>query len=232
MKINQLLEAGMSSISNGLTEFPEDIPDVINGAFNFLANHITSLKGGPSKVKGNFIISGNKLTNLNHGPTQVSGIYDCSFNLLTSLEQCPDVVNEFRATDNRLTNLIGSPRRIKKGEFCVTGNKLTSLEGCPEYIAGDLEGASNFQLTSLKGIENLRYVKNINFRHSKIESHLLGIFMVDIDGLFDFKFKTKHPNDEAVIIDIVVQNINKGRKGMMNAMKQLTDLGYEELAQL
>ena len=129
--------------------------------------------------------------------------------------------------DNKLTSLEGAPLHIG-GNFWCTDNKLTSLEGAPKIVGGEFICSFNM-LTSLEGIHN--QIKKIGgsfaCENNPIKSHILGLMMIEIGG----KIETNLGNGQDV--DAILNRWkNQGRKGVMGAMKELMDLGYEELAQI
>ena len=81
---------------------------------------------------------------------KVTGNFDCSDNKLTDLKGSPKSVGGgFDCGYNKLTSLSGGPEKIV-GDFFCESNYLTSLEGGPESVGYDYDCASN-KLTSLEG---------------------------------------------------------------------------------
>ena len=67
----------------------------------------------------------------------VKGYFSCSNNKLTSLKGSPKKVNgSFYCQNNKLTSIEGSPREVGDGFYCQS-NKLTSLKGAPEKVRGN-----------------------------------------------------------------------------------------------
>ena len=72
---------------------------------------------------------------------------------------------DFSCSQNKLKNLVGSPKKVI-GRFDCHNNNLTSLEGAPEYVGGNFVCFSN-NLTSLEGAP--KYVGgNFDCRHNKL----------------------------------------------------------------
>ena len=213
MKLNQLISR-TDHIQNitikdihKISAFPDDTPDEVIGFVMCNNNHLTTLKGSPKIVGGAFHCYDNRLTSLADGPTIVRGSYYCAGNQLTTLEGAPKVVGDtFLCSMNHLTSLEGAPEEIHGGFYC-NNNNLTSLE----YIH--------------KRIKKVSY--NFQCYGNPIRSHILGLMMIEIGG----EIETKLGNGSDV--DAILNKWkNQGRKGVMGAMKELLDLGYEELAQL
>ena len=137
------------------------------------------------------------------------------------------ISGNFLCHDNHLTSLEGCPSQVG-GHFYCHYNQLTSLEHCPSYVNGDLVCRNN-KLISLQDIH--KYInkigKEFNCENNPIKSHILGLMWIEISG----NIKTGLGNGTGV--DAVLNKWkNQGRRGIMGAMKELIDLGYEELAQL
>ena len=211
MKIRQLVETSYGNdidLSIGkLTILPSDLPDTVSDDFWCDNNQLTSLEHCPSQVGGGFHCQYNRLTSLEHCPSQVGGNFLCHYNSLTSLEHCPSQVG---------------------GNFSCSSNRLTSLEGCPSQVGGNFWCHKN-KLTSLHNVH--QHISDIggNFvcKNNMIRSHILGLMMIEIGG----KITTRLGNGTDVD-EILNKWKNQGRKGVMGAMKDLIDMGYEELAQL
>ena len=169
---------------------------------------------------------GNKLpTDL---PTTLTGYFNCNNVGITSLEGCPsEVGGGFSCNYNMLTSLEGCPSEVSGGFYCYE-NQLTSLEGCPSEVSGEFRCSSN-KLTSLKNIQQQIKSINGNFNCSdnKITSHILGLMLISIGGNISTKL-----GNETDVDQVLNKWKNQGRKGVMGATKELTDLGYDDLAQL
>lgn len=63
--------------------------------------------------------------------------------------QFGEIKGNFYIANNRLTTLVGSPRKVD-GIFNIVGNELTDLKGSPQYVDGRFYSAFN-RLTSLEG---------------------------------------------------------------------------------
>ena len=182
----------------------------------------------PASVGGGLTCNDNELTSLKGAPQSVGGDFWCNSNGLTSLEGAPELVGcDFVCQYNKLTSLKGAPSSVGF-DFLCNSNELISLEGVSREIGEDLWCNDN-RLTSLKGIQN--HIKKIggdfNCTNNPIRSHILGLMMIEIGG----KIKTGLGNGTD-IDEILNKWKNQGRRGVMGAMKELIDLGYEELAQL
>ena len=141
----------------------------------------------------------------------------------------PDTVNgKFVCSAMDLTSLKGCPR-VVHGNFSCAGNKLTSLEYCPIHVDKDFICVNN-NITSLKNIHQYITFIGGDFRclGNPITSHILGLMMIRIDGAI-----ITNLGDDGEDINAVLNKWkNQGRKGVMGAMKELIDLGYESLAQI
>ena len=232
MKLKHLVEArygkDVSLQDTGLTRLPTDLPEKITGNFLCNENGLTSLEHCPSEVGGDFHCGYNQLTSLKFCPSQIGGDFHCYGNVLTSLEHCPSVVGGFfDCGNNELTSLEHCPS-VVGGFFDCSDNKLTSLEFCPSVIGGFFNCCLN-RLTTLKDFH--RYVKKIGGRFlcrgNQIESHILGLMLVEIDG------KIGTGLGDGKDVDAILNKWkNQGRKGVLGAQRELLELGYEELAQL
>ena len=85
------------------------------------------------------------------GLVDVDGRFDCSEQGLSDFKGVRfGVVGEnFYCSDNRLTSLVGAPRKVGRDFYCW-GNRLTSLEGAPREVGGSFNCDNNL-LTSLEG---------------------------------------------------------------------------------
>lgn len=61
-----------------------------------------------------------------------------------------EVKGDFRCTTNKLTSLVGGPKKVL-GDYICVNNQLTSLAGAPSFVQGTFD-VSNNKLTSLKGL--------------------------------------------------------------------------------
>ena len=140
-------------------------------------------------------------------PHSISGNFQCNDNDLISLEGCPSQVGDY---------------------FCCHENKLTSLEGCPSQVGSDFWCREN-KLTSLHNVH--KHISNIggNFacRNNPIQSHILGLMMIEIGGEITTKLGNGSDVDE-----ILNKWKNQGRKGALGCQRELITAGYKELAQL
>ncbi|WP_421717120.1 hypothetical protein [Arcobacter arenosus] len=82
---------------------------------------------------------------------EVKGNFDISDNVLTSLEGSPKKVHgDFLAHKNELTSLKGGPKEVSKN-FVVLKNNITSLQFSPTFVGEDYI-CSNNPIKSLEGI--------------------------------------------------------------------------------
>ena len=67
--------------SNGVTEFPEGFPRVVEGNFMVLkCKNLVSLKNGPDYVSGNYIVRGSyNMKSLRYGPISVGGYFQTDY---------------------------------------------------------------------------------------------------------------------------------------------------------
>ena len=71
---------------------------------------------------------------------------------LTSLEGCPEeVIGAFNASNNKIENLIGGPKKVGRSYNINDNKKLVSLEGAPEEIGGTFNINDCNMLASLEG---------------------------------------------------------------------------------
>ena len=161
----------------------------------------------PDTVSDNFWCDNNQLTSLKGSPSKVGGNFYCNNNRLTSLEGCPSQIG---------------------GDFYCSINKLTSLEGCPSQVGGNFYFQDN-QVSSLHNVH--KHISNIggNFvcKNNPIQSHILGLMMIEIGGEITTKLGNGTDVDE-----ILNRWKNQGRTGVLGAQRGLLALGYKELAQL
>ena len=209
MKIRQLVESYGKDIDlsyNSITVLPSDLPQHVIGSFDCSHNILVSLSGCPVTIDGNFYCHHNKITSLSGSPSKTNNMW-CDYNQLESLEGCTSYVS---------------------GSFFCQNNKLSSLEGCPSQVGGNFWCHKN-KLTSLHNVH--KHISNIggNFvcKNNMIRSHILGSMMVEIGGEIITRLGNGTDVDE-----VLNKWKNQGRRGVMGAMKELMDLGYEELAQL
>ena len=181
------------------------------------------------KYGNGIILSQRNLTSLPTDlPDRVSGYFFCYDNNLTSLEHCPsEVGGDFYCYSNKLTSLEFCPSHIG-GNFLCNENELTSLEHCPSQVGGYFVCSHN-KLTSLKDVH--MHIKKVDggFRcyHNHIESHILGLMLIDIGGEIVTRL-----GDGKDVDAILNKWKNQGRKGVLGAQRELLDLGYDQLAQL
>lgn len=74
---------------------------------------------------------------------------DLTNSKLSKLPQLPEKVNFLNCSENKLTNLFGSPKTVM-GDFKCFNNKLTNLAGSPDFVGGNFSAVEN-QLTSVFG---------------------------------------------------------------------------------
>ena len=196
-----------------------------------------------------FDCSFNRLSDLVGGPLSVHGDYICHHNVLTSLEGAPSHINgTFNCAVNNLTNLSGAPKHVG-ANFIVHGNPLDNLDGIPEKIIGRLS-LSLVQRLSLSGIheQNLKLGSFAITRSSSpgsatlsmgspvinpnLISSVLGLMLIEIPGHINTQCGVM-TGARCTDIDVILNKWkNQGRKGVMGAMKELLDLGYDKLAQI
>lgn len=133
-------------------------------------------------VTGEFSLYNMNLVSLKGSPRIVGGGFSCVSCNLTSLEGGPVEVGDFNCGHNRITSLLGAPRKVLKGRFCCYNNQLTSLKGAPEYVAGYFNCKEN-RITSLEGISPV-IGEDINFDGNDVTS-LVGSPEI-VNGNFSF----------------------------------------------
>lgn len=169
---------GMFDVSENRLTSLKNCPRVVLGNFLCGNNNLTSLEGGPTEVRGNYVAYNNKLTSLkgiathlryslkleNNQLTSLDGIprmasntiLELGTNLLKSLEGYgfEDIVfNSFSVPVNKLTTLVGGPKRVSDYDCSV--NPIKNLVGAP------IEVTNNFYCTNLPTLESLNGLPKI-----------------------------------------------------------------------
>jgi hypothetical protein len=114
---------------------------------------------GSIDVNGEVDLSGESLTELPLKFNKVSGNFTCNNNKLTNLIGSPKSCGNLTCKYNNLTSLEGSPVSIDM-HFNCSNNQLTSLEYGPEEIGKKYSGMYNAQdnkITSLYGFDTKGY---------------------------------------------------------------------------
>lgn len=150
--------------------------------------------------------------------------FACSNNELTDLKGSPKkVLGHFFADENQLTSLEGAPPEVGS-YFSCEKNQLTSLKGIPSIIDGLLY-VNNNKLTSLQGIHKL--VKSVrseaNFFDNPIKSHVLGLLKIK-----DLRRVGLDNMDVSAIINKHLQ----GARDIFACQEELEEAGFEEFAKL
>jgi hypothetical protein len=232
MKLKDLFEGKYGSdidlAGRGLSKLPPDLPHSISGNFQCNDNDLTTLEGCPSQVGGYFWCHSNDLTTLKGCPSVVGINFWCQRNMLTSLEGCPSQVGgDFMCDSNLLTSLEGCPSQVG-GDFWCHHNSLTSLDGCPSQVSNDFVCYRN-KLISLKDVH--KHITKIGggfeCYNNPIQSHILGLMMIDIGGEITTRLGNGTNVDE-----VLNKWKNQGRKGVLGCQRDLIAAGYKELAQL
>ena len=172
--------------------------------------NLTSLKGSPKKIIGNFKCDDNNLKTLEGGPDFVGRSFDC--------------------TRSNLVSLKGAPRHVGTSFYC-TQNKITSLEGCSRHIGASLVCGWN-PITNFHDVH--KYIDHVgqvfNFNNTVIESHVLGLLM--IEGIEEFK--TYDKTLLRILTAALEQFPNEPKKRVLYAQKRLLDehKNGQELAKL
>ena len=134
-----------------LLKLPDNIPNIVRGAFFCFNTKITSLEGAPKVVGGNFNCTYTQITSLQGAPEQVGGDFNCSGTKIISLEGAPERVGgEFNCSGTKIISLEGAPEQVG-GEFNCSGTKIISLEGAPEQVGGHFYCNDNPKLISFQG---------------------------------------------------------------------------------
>jgi hypothetical protein len=133
------------------------------------------------------------------------------------------ISGDFLCYSNKLTSLEGAPSSVG-GHFWCHENKLTSLEGAPSSVGGHFWCYDN-KLASLKNIHKyISFVGNTaNFSQNPIKSHVLGL--LKIKGLKSVKL------DNEVAQQIINREL-AGSRSILSAIRDLTEAGFGEFAQL
>ncbi len=83
---------------------------------------------------------------------KVEGDFLINACMLTSMEGFPEeVTGNFNASNNKLENLVGGPKKVGKSYDINSNQKLTSLEGAPEEVGGSFNANQCYSLLSLEG---------------------------------------------------------------------------------
>ena len=111
-----------------MTELPSFLRNVeVDGEFNCAYNRLKTLKNSP-RYATHFYCMANELTSLEGGPTKVADWYDCRWNKLTNLKGAPRIVDgTFICSVNMLDTLEGLPEIIK-GSLHIANNSRQFTE--------------------------------------------------------------------------------------------------------
>lgn len=82
--------------------------DFVTGNFSCANNHLTSLKGSPTKVGGNFDCSRNPLSTFAGAPIEIGGTFWSDFLGLKSVEWTPEGIEEAKTRGKKAHQMIQS----------------------------------------------------------------------------------------------------------------------------
>ena len=140
-------------------------------------------------------------------PIEVRGRLSCHSNRLRSLDGCPQKIGgDFDCTQNLITSLDHGPTEVG-GSYYINENRLSSLENIH---------------TNLKSVG-----RNFECYRNQITSHILGLMLINIGGNINTWL-----GDGDDVDRVLNKWKNQGRRGVMGAMKELLELGYEDLAKI
>ena len=170
----------------------------------------------------------------------INGNIDCENTHIDTLLGMPLLIggNYIVKGNKNLKSLKHSPIYVG-GSVTIVRNKLESLEGIPRYIDGSLH-LFETKVQSFHDIHTMiEYIsENFNIvavarQHHYNVTNLLGLMMIYIGGSISTGQGNYIKNLGITDVDLILNKWkNQGRRGVMGAMKELSDLGYEELAQL
>lgn len=157
------------------------------------------IKNGKISVPGDCSLKQtNKVSQLPVKFDVVIGRFDCKNNRLTTLEGSPNEVSSMNCTTNKLTSLIGAPERVNNLFSCYK-NPLQSLDGLPKHMRRIiLPYSPNFQLLKLLLVNELYEI----------------VFEPISDIAFD-------------VLTILLNNLGKGKGGVLKAAAELKRIGYK-----
>lgn len=172
----------------------------VSGDFIVRFNQIESLDGFPLEVGGSCNIDSTEVTSLEHAPNKVMGTFECSSNAITSLHYGPETVGKNYLCNNCQLTSPKGAPQVVPGLFDISHNPLTSLQGLPIKV-GSLKITYSPQLP------------------------LLALMLVRIDdGTINLE---KAP---VTVRTIISKHVNSGRKGAVEAQRELMDAGLNDNA--
>lgn len=139
-------------------------------------------------------------------PSEIDGDFSISEEGLTSLEGSPRrVTDDFFCIDNKLTSLEGGPEYVG-GDYHCSGNKLKTLKGAPKTINGDFWCNNNRELQTLEDgpeiIHGSLWCRGNNLRSLKgIHKHIK-----EINGWFN---AVSNPITSHVLGLLLIKNLGK-----------------------
>lgn len=187
-------------------------------------------ENGEVTVFGSIVCNGSKITHLPFTIASVTGhmiVKDCPN--LTSLKGFPRKVGtDFHVYYTGITNLVGSPDLVMRGQYIVNANQLTSLDGLTTHLNQYGISVTNNPLTSLDGIyehipsvtlsydPNLPMLKLLMAQHSYIVS----------DDEDDSEFLEDQSSIEK-INSIIEKWRGHGAAGILQCASDLNEHGFE-----
>ena len=149
---------------------------------------------------------------------------------------------------NTWDSFEGGPIAVTNHCFLYRNANIKTVVGMPRFIGGCLD-MSFCNISSLQDVHH--HIDEIGSEFilygNLIKSHVLGLMLIPINGMIitgcgnyqhyasiqQSTYVSKSGVYDITDVDAILNKWkNQGRKGVMGAMKELIDLGYEELAQL
>lgn len=167
---------------------------------------------------------------------------DCPVHQVASSETTSD--NTCRIAPCSVVPVLAAPLDFQPaadGNYYLFGADIEALSQLPAYanLLKDKEDQAHAhelskshisiafsKLTSLEGIHTtVNSCGSFDMRHSMVRSHILGLMMITMSG----EIYTDLGDDVTTILN---KWKNHGRRSVMGAMKNLMDIGHDDLAQL
>lgn len=164
---------------------------------------IESLDGGPLSIGGDCEMEDMEIQSLAHSPVKVGGSFNCSSNYITSLQGGPTQVGkDYNASNCKLTTPKGAPQ-VVPGVFDISHNKLENLHGLPVQV----------------GKLHLSYDEKLP---------LLPLMLVKVDEFIGMG--QLHGEIAQKVQKIINKYANQGRKGALEAQRELIEIGAADNA--
>lgn len=183
------------------------------------------------KVDGDVRLSG-ALENFKKLPinfSEVNGNFDISDNSLTSLEGSPKKVKgDFLAHKNELYDLKGGPKEVGKN-FVILKNNIRSLKYSPSVVNEDYICSHN-PLVSLEGIVNIggsifTSIKLSTLKYIEFKFHSLVTYKYEASSVLDFLDKEYITlTEEEIVFNKTRDNLKKVVNRMLKEKSLTADM--------